>query len=47
MPVPDGVITSTENFDQTKVVVEQVEEVEDDLPGLQDSSSVQPATQDE
>ena len=33
MPVPEGVITSTENFDQTKVeaVEEVAEEEEDDL----------------
>lgn len=36
MPVPEGVITSTDNFDQTKV-----EEVVDDLPTVQDSSDAE------
>lgn len=38
MPVPNGEITSTENFSQTKVTVE---EVVDDMPELQDSSNAE------
>ena len=44
MPVPEGVITSTENFDQTKVVVE---EVHDDLSAVPDSSEPERTDGDE
>ena len=44
MPVPNGEITSTENFDLTKVTIE---EVQDDLSAVPDSSEPERTDGDE